>query len=194
MMFGRASACSRHRAALIDFVDRRECGPDTQLALDHVDRCGECAAEVTEIALAIHGLRRLGAEVARVEPPSDAWERLAGRVARPAPSPWHWRINLGGMVAGAMLVVALVGPLALRDTRITERIEAFPPPVSTAASKAELLVEQNYINTVRAVRPPAVPATPEVGGSVPRVYPDGYRPEQKEVNPEIAIGRPLVAI
>lgn len=194
MMLGRASACSRFRPDLLDFVDHRARSPRTADALAHLDRCRACEAEIAGVALAVHGLRRLGSEVAAAEPGPDAWDRLADRIRRPAPAPWRWRLTLGGALGAALLVALVVGPATVRNEQVTEITWTLPPPVAMPASREELLVEQRYLDAIRVQRPSAAPVVRPDTGSVPRVYPDGYRPQEKEVDPEKASGRPLGAI
>lgn len=112
MILRRRSSCAGHRAALLDFVDRRERGPGTDVALAHLDRCRSCETELSEIALMITVLRRIRAEVQLIEPSREAWERVR-RVAAPRPMvPWRWRMSLGATMVGAALAAVLVMPAA----------------------------------------------------------------------------------
>lgn len=124
MILGRPSACPRHRAALLDFVDRREHGPGTDVALAHLDRCRSCETELSEIALLITALRRIQAEVRLVEPSQDAWERVRLVAARRPPAPWRWRMSLGATMAGAALAAVVVMPAAFG------RLAAPGPPMA----------------------------------------------------------------
>lgn len=184
----RASSCSRHRAVLVAFVDRRERTPATFDALDHLDRCRACTEELSGIALAIAGLRRIHHQVDAVEPPIDAWPRLVARITRPHPAPWRWPATLAGMVASTLLVAVLVAPTALDTTRQTEVLTSVAP-VPVRMSDAE----RSYLAAARRVRP-AADVAESTGGSVPRIYPDGIRPEQKEVKATNATGRPIPVI
>jgi hypothetical protein len=73
-------SCRRHRAALIDFVDRGDLGDSAEAAFSHLERCSRCVAELEATALTITALRRLGDAMARQEPRADAWPRLKARI------------------------------------------------------------------------------------------------------------------
>lgn len=108
-MTARTHACGVHRSALLDFVDRRERGPGTDEALEHLDRCAPCRAELEETALAIVALRRLRDESAARGPSAGAWVRLRGRVERPRTPAWQVRITQAALLASVMLVSVVVG-------------------------------------------------------------------------------------
>lgn len=151
--------CDVHRAALLDFVDRREIGPGTRPALDHLDRCRPCEWELEATALAITALRRLWAETERLEPPDDAWARLRVRVDRPRGPLWRWRTSLGGLLVGAGLVAALVAPAGLWSRRPAIVQEAgFDPAYSVALRLAEQRAESDWLQLQRLVR--VIPASP----------------------------------
>ncbi len=78
-------ACRRHRPVLVDFVDRRERGPRTPAALDHLARCERCEQEMAEYALTIVALRRAGREIAAFPVPRG--HPAPGAVAGVAPRP-----------------------------------------------------------------------------------------------------------
>ncbi len=115
-MTGRLlSPCRRHRAALVDFVDRGELEPRTQAALAHLEICRTCELEMERTALAITALRRLGLEAASAEPSPDAWPRLRARVGGPSTGVMRWGGGLGATVVGAALVAAIGLPMVLRQ-------------------------------------------------------------------------------
>jgi hypothetical protein len=115
-MTGRLlSPCRRHRAALIDFVDRGEIEPRTRAALAHMEICRACELEIERTALAITALRRLGLDAASAEPSPDAWPRLRARVTGPSTGVMRWGGGLGATVVGAALVAAIGLPLVLRQ-------------------------------------------------------------------------------
>jgi len=109
------SPCRRHRAALIDFIDRGEIEPRTRAALAHMEICRTCELEMERTALAITALRRLGLEAASAEPSPDAWPRLRARVSAPSTGVLRWGGGLGATVVGVALVAAIALPLALRQ-------------------------------------------------------------------------------
>jgi hypothetical protein len=117
MSLGPSRDCGRHREALIAFVDRRALGPGSDEALDHLGRCGRCARELQDTALAIAALRRLGRESQAIEPPPDAWARLQARVQRPRETLWRWRAGLAGLALSSALVGLIMGPSALWTSR-----------------------------------------------------------------------------
>ncbi len=198
MILRRATGCSRYRTVLLDFVDRRDAragrdpadrSPATLDALDHLDRCPRCSAELPDVALAITGLRRIRDQVATAEPSADAWPRLLARVSRPNPAPWRWPATLGGLVASTMLVAVLVAPVAMDVSHKSEVVTSVPP-VSAPFSKAEL----DYLSAARQIRSPQDSDDASDRESVPRLYPDGIRPTEKEVNSTNPTGRPLSVI
>lgn len=103
------SPCRRHRAALLDFVDRRERGPQTAAALEHLSRCSGCEREIAGIALTIIALRRTGRELSARPVPDVPRERVAALAAR-RPGPWAWRLQLGSLVTASALVALVVLP------------------------------------------------------------------------------------
>ncbi len=115
-MMGIASAVPAPSAALLDFVDRRERGPSTPAALEHLAACERCERELAEVALTIIALRRAGRELrARPVPTADA-ARIAASAA-PATGRWPWRLQLGRLLASAAIVALVVAPTgALRGT------------------------------------------------------------------------------
>jgi hypothetical protein len=113
-----APGCRRHRAALVDFIDRREIGPGTESALDHLARCRACEWELESTALAITALRRLYGEIRTAEPPADAWLRLRSRIERPRAALWRWRTTLAGIAVGAGLVGTLLAPRAIWSPKL----------------------------------------------------------------------------
>ncbi len=128
----RRSACAGHRAALLDFIDRRERGPGTDAALAHLDRCRTCETELSEIALMITVLRRIRAEVQVAEPPRDAWERVRRVAARRPVPPWRWRISLGSTVLATALAAIVVMPTAFGS------LAAPSPPITGDAAPGTL--------------------------------------------------------
>lgn len=189
-MRGRPGGCGIHRSALLDHVDRREPGPGTTAALDHLDRCQRCQAELAATVLAIHAVRRALAEARGTEPPGDAWERLRTRVQRPVASAWQARSALAGVAVSAGLVAALIGPAAVwRPRDVVEREPGPGPAVLHDRTVADLRAEAAFLGRARAVRavpersPSIVPATVNWSG------PDGLGRVESAVTPGVPQGR-----
>jgi hypothetical protein len=173
--------CVDHRAALVDFVDRRALGPATAAALGHLDRCRACEQELSGIALAIAGLRRLHRDVEGIEPPADAWLRLRSRIQRRG-DPWRWRTTLASLTASTLLVGVIAAPISFG----TSSGEDLPqPPWLTH----EIQVEAEYLAAIYAgVLPPA--SRPEKVGGIPQNYPQEIAEVRKEVASAKPTGRP----
>ena len=146
----RARACGRHRERLVDFIDRREVGPHTSVALAHLDHCRACEWELEATALTITALRRLVAEAEALEPAPDAWERLRARVDRPRAALWRWRTTLAGIALGAGLVGTLVAPRAIWHPRYVVSQDGYPVATSQDAA--------GFIERNRAMQRPPLPA------------------------------------
>jgi anti-sigma factor RsiW len=179
--------CAIHRADLIDFANGERQGPQMAAALDHLDGCPSCEAELAGVTLAVHGLRRLARYVAGAEPSSDAATRLLARIRRRRPDPWRWRLTMAGSLVSTMLVAVLVGGTVLPSWSA----ELQPTLAPAIRLRHAVSTEQNYLNAGRFSRLPSTASTAVV--SIPRQYPDGIRPSQKEVEPDEATGRPLAA-
>jgi hypothetical protein len=157
-MIAFGAGCASHRAALVDFVDRRERGPATEAALDHLDRCRACEWELEATAMAVMALRRLHDEAVDLEPPPDAWERLRVRVTRPRETVWRWRASLGGLAVGAGLVATIIAPTSSWSPRSTYLQEAgLEPSIFEQRRLAEQQAEQRILDQQRATRTGPVP-------------------------------------
>jgi len=188
-------ACARHRPALLDFVDRGEIAPGTAKALGHLDRCGRCTEELESMVLTITALRRLGDDVARVEPEPDAWPRLRARLDRLNPKRWVIMSPSTGMVMSVALVAVLVAPLQLGGPTSPSSAPAGPSAAEQAASREASRVEAAYIASVRqGILPATAPAAIRQTGTLPARYPDDIHPERKEVSPAEPSGRSPEAI
>jgi hypothetical protein len=149
------SRCERYRDALLDFVDRHEIKPATAAALDHLGRCRDCARELEVTALAIVGLRRLYGEVAALEPPIDAWDRLRSRVTRPTVPVYSVRSPVMGMLAALAIVIAVSVPGSILERRIEAQPDAGAIVNSDAGIHADdsvALIERRM--TLRRQPPP----------------------------------------
>lgn len=125
-MSPRTHPCTRHRAVLLDFVDRGERGPRTPAAFDHLDRCPACRQELESTALTIAALRRVAVEGAGVDPSPAAWTRLRRRLERPHVSRAQVRATLAGLATSAALVGALVGVQTWRPTSLGDSTDLSP--------------------------------------------------------------------
>jgi hypothetical protein len=179
----RRRPCERYRASLTDFVIRRELYPETDAALDHLDRCGSCRHELSLIALSIVGLRRLQRELEGLEPAEDAWPRLRARISRRR-DPWRWRLTLGGLATSMALAVLSVLPNPISRGSST----AFDP-LSSNPGRIEVRAESAYIARNRALR-----ITPAAIGSLPIVLPHEMLVVRKEVDSAKPSVRPTAPI
>jgi len=187
---GRPGGCGTHRAALLDFVDRREIGPGTPAALEHLDQCHHCRTELAATVLTIHAVRRLLAEARALEPSGDAWERLRARVQRPAASAWQARSALAGAVVGAGLVAMLVGPSVVwRPRDLVEREPGPGPAALLARTVAEQRAEAAFLNRVRVGRAVPERSLEIVPATVNWSGPDGLGRAEVAVAPDLPLGR-----
>lgn len=176
-------ACLRHRGTLIALVDRQERGPATESALEHLATCRHCESELTWLALTIHALRRMGAAAA-VSPPETTWPRLRAHLERSRrrarETAWHWRLNLGGLVAGTLIVGVLTGPLAVRLRLGSDGAE----PTGYSTFEQDRFAAQTEARFVAPSRARNLPSTRHAASSSTsgwRIYPDEPRLGWKEV-------------
>lgn len=185
-MIGRTEPCHRHRDALLDFLERREHRPGTADALAHLDRCRRCEAELGSTLLAIHALRRVLGEAARVDPPAEAWDRLRVRVQRPVAGVWQARTAVAGLAASAALVTALVGPAAVfRPDGVVEGEPGPAAAVLNARTIADQQAESAFLGRVRVERPKPSPVPAVDLGSVQWRGPDGLGKPPAHVSDEV---------
>jgi hypothetical protein len=187
--------CARHRATLLDFVDRGEIVPGTALALAHLDRCDRCTDDLESTVLTITALRRLGDDIARAEPSPDAWPRLRARIDGLRPKRWAVMSPSAGLVMSVALVAVLVAPLRLGGATNLNADPTPPSAAQQAAATRERRLEAAYIASTREgtfpVSAPAFGRSPE---TFPARYPDNIHPERKEVSPAEPMRRPSEAI
>ena len=154
----RRFACRRHRSALIDLVDRRERGPGTSAALDHLGVCGRCEREITELALTIAALRRAGVATRDVDTPAVARDRVLALTRGQPARRWGMHTQLGGLLIGATLVGLLAVP------RLADPMIVGPGAESPVAADAavQLGAGERAIAAGRIYEPPAQPLLADV--------------------------------
>jgi hypothetical protein len=189
-----AGPCARHRAALLDFIDRGEIAPGTAKALAHLDRCRRCTDELESTVLTITALRRLGDDLARIEPSPDAWPRLRARLDSWRPARWAVMSPTAGLVMSVALVAVLVAPLRVGSATPSTPPADLPSAALLAASPEERRAEAEYLSNVHQGTFPEARPEARPTGTFPRNYPDGIRPERKEVSPAEPSGKPPEAI
>jgi hypothetical protein len=187
-MIGR-SECARHRHALSGLAERRVDATEGQAALDHVGRCPECAKTLGELMLTVVVLRRMGAEAAAAAylgGPDDAWSRLRARIERSSrrarEQAWRWRATLGGLATAMLVVAAVVGPASIHMTTIGASEK--PGDAIVMLDRLELQTELGSLDPTHRLLNSRTPtgASASSGGNAPRtMYPDGIRPDRKEV-------------
>lgn len=162
-MNGHVAGCGRYRGSLLDFVDRRDQGPDTAVALDHLDHCAHCRSELEATALAITALRRLGADARGTEPPPDAWQRVRDRIAVRG-AVWRWRSSVAGLAVGAALVATVIAPAAMWQHSVATLQEiGLEPQRLLERQYAEERAEQRIIAEQRLIR--STPVVPDAYGA-----------------------------
>jgi hypothetical protein len=186
-------ACARHRAALLDFVDRGEIAPGTAPALAHLERCGRCTDELESTVLAITALRRYGDELAPAEPSPEAWPRLRAHLETLRPARWAVMSPSAGMVMSIALVAVLIAPLRF-GTSVPSASPTYQAASQLGVSLEERKAEAAYLaNTRTGTLPREQPASRPLV-TYPRNYPDNIHPERKEVTPAEPSGKPPEAI
>jgi hypothetical protein len=166
---------------LVDFVETGTQGPATEAALAHLEGCDSCETALTDIALLLVGLRRLGRDAARRTPAPDAWAQLAARIERSRDAArraaWAWRMRLSGTFVGALVAALVVLP-----PTTPAPTPAAPVPVDPV-ELADRRAEAAYLEAVAiwaAVPDDSEDDRPDHHGVLLQ-YPDGIRPDWKEV-------------
>lgn len=173
-----ARGCGPHRAVLEALVERGDRSADTPAALDHLATCGGCERELTELALTVAALRRASRDVLAAPVPVVPAARIDALARRPDRR-WSWRLELGGLLAGAAIAALVVIPGSP---------SVFPGWGDAAASRSVTstwLAAETRIAATPDTRPFAAPA------AVPPRYPDGLIRPRKEVLPTDATPREL---
>jgi len=175
----RFSACARYRPALAGLVERQLAEAEGRAALEHVERCRDCAKVLGELMLTVVALRRMGEEAARAESigPDDAWSRLRTRIERSSRAArgqaWQWRATVGGLATATMLVAVLIGPAAVHVTDRTF-LETDAASIARLTDRAETQLEEARLNNLRKNSAASSARTiddAQTAGSVPRWHP-----------------------
>ncbi|MHB8459236.1 MAG: hypothetical protein ACYDAK_10010 [Candidatus Limnocylindrales bacterium] len=187
--------CSRHRAALEAFVERREIDRSTGAALAHLATCRRCDAELVAFALTATALRRLAADAAagsRSRPsiaagdPLFGWPELRARIERGREPRWRWRSQVGGAIVAIGLVAALIGPPSILSVAQPALDEAGAVPVASAdAGRHDAAAEAAWIRqNIRAGKEAAI------DGAAPAPRPNAavFGPEARPLPPPAPIG------
>ena len=190
-MIDRRTDCSRYRFDLEAFVDRHEVGPTTAAALAHLETCPSCEEEIEQLALAVFALRRLGSEArlagdaaagatdeidvriaatagtpgSRTEEDGDptGWTALRTRIVRAREPVWRWRAQLAGVLVGAGLVAALIGPTSIgRGTTGVLDEAAGGPLVAVDPARKDVLAEEAWMRRNQLARKETPTATTTV--------------------------------
>ena len=177
--------CRRHRSALLDFAVGGLRGPGTSAALDHLEACARCRAEIESTVLAVAALRRLATDASTAQPADDAWPRLRARVTTRPASRLGFMSPVAGMAMSlAIVVAAVVGAPGLPGSEP----EAAGPIVSVASDRLEPVEEAWLRDRVAPTRrTPSAPAssavtpTPSRGSSF--LGPDGLGTPARDANP-----------
>jgi len=191
-----ARSCSRHRALLVDFIDRGEVRPATGAALAHLDRCDRCTEAIESTMLTITALRRLGDAAVEVEPRADAWPRLLARVQSIGPRRPAVMSPLAGIAMSFGIVAVLVLPFRLGGGTLLGPAAAPTLDRSSPVTVADRRIEAAYIAAVHQGTLPPNEEADEVRAATtyPRNYPDNIKPIRKEVGPAESTRRPPEAI
>lgn len=189
----RSGRCRRHEPGLTALAARREPVPERDALFDHLDRCDRCRADLQDMTLAVVALRRFGDVPEGVAVSPMAWPRMRERIERSRASAaamaWRWRTTLAGLVAGTLIVAAVVGPFGDRLTSGATIAE----PVGYSQQELDLLyrrIERQFITGAQVGTFPALSTTSGSQVVVPTRYPDGIAPSGKEVKSR-PTGRPL---
>jgi len=169
-------SCSRHRRLLVDFVDRGEVATGTADALAHLERCPRCTEAVETTVLTITALRRLGNDLATLEPAPDAWPRLHARIT-------GWRrplimSPLAGVAMSVGIVLVLVLPFPLGTGGELQWVGTSASTVAPAIRAADHKLEVAYQAASRRLPVSGPVAT----GSLPMNIPQEIRQARKEVD------------
>ncbi len=149
-------------------------------ALDHVDRCRACEADLAATTLVLYALRRLHAETGSVAPAPEGWARLRERLAAGRRRPSLLLSGIPGIMTAVGICAVLVGPAAMAGGRpqgvYNEASRGSPPPYlqfeesRERASEAGLLPEPYVPRPYRGIRiaPPPISADlpPWMGGQI----------------------------
>lgn len=175
------AACRTHRPVLVDLVDHGERGAGTAAALEHLDTCPPCEREITELALTIAALRRVGAAYRALEVPAAPRAAAVARAVTVRRRPWSWRMQLGGLVTSAAIAALLVAPRVglVPSQPVIERVPQHPVGVVSWQAVEHRLAVSPDVAPLGTVR------------TLPPRYPEGLTRPWKEVPRPDAAAREL---
>lgn len=152
--------CATHRDALVEFAACRTAGPAVRRALDHLERCRRCEAELATTTLVLHALRCLHAEALRAEPAADGWSRLQARLAIARRRPSFLLSGMPGMLIAVGLCGALAGPLLVNlPASVYDEGAPIPSRTSPAIVFEQASDRRRDPPTIPVLTIPAMPAT-----------------------------------
>ncbi len=153
-----SGSCRRHRAALVDFVDRGDFGDSAEAAFSHLERCSRCVSELEATALTITALRRLGDAMARQEPRADAWPRLKSRIESSGLGWLRGRSTRAAHLVSVGLIGCLAVSVAISGPNVI--IEGPVAPATPASISVEARFNAPAEDPSRRPRPATAAASP----------------------------------
>lgn len=201
-----ASACRLHQAAILESIETAARIVPGRIygtvaaragigAAEHLDQCATCQAEAMQAALALERVRRWADESAALAAsvaPADAWPRLRARLElsrrRAREAAWRARANVAGLIASTLIVAVVVGPLTIAGTA-QGWTPAGEPVEASSRDRFVGSIERQYLSRSQAIVPVETVANQHPTPSTQRLFPDGFKPSMKEVNPTDTTGR-----
>ncbi|HMN43218.1 MAG TPA: hypothetical protein PKE27_01465 [Povalibacter sp.] len=128
-------------AAIHQLLSLRDGAPVDAPIARHVEQCAECSAELARLERVQQRLQSLPA----IEPPADAWQRIADRVSVPE---IQRRSRVSWAIAAA-IVVAVASGLIVREVRAPDeplpavQLQTPSAPAKPASISLEQLVAQS---------------------------------------------------
>lgn len=127
----RSDPCLEHRPALLGLVERALAEPPDRAALDHLDRCRSCRAEIAAARLAGYAVERAWGDASAALPSVEGWSLLKARVERRPESGGHPASPILALALAMGITVALSLPIASPRWSGASIQEAAPNPAAT---------------------------------------------------------------